>query len=323
MSRDINSPEFSRNYGFWNEDEQQRLLDSTVAIAGVGGEGFIVGLELARMGVQSFDVADPEVFEKSNINRVPGATELTVGHSKVDVFAQMVREINPDAEVRVYPEGITRENVAQVLGRAALVIDGSDLNRLDIGTVVAREARERGIPDLLPLNIGWAAVVTSFDPKSRWTFERFMGIPKGASLDEIARMRPDFSRCLPYLPTYGHLQTLQAVKEGASLPSIAPGVNAATAMSLTQAFKHLVGSGNHRGKPVWAPNVAYFDPYTLESGVIDQPRLAHYVSLAKAVLTNLFRRNPRASYTAAEREQRELAHMNARILSQVPTSSEV
>ncbi len=43
MGRTIDSPEFSRNYGFWNEDEQRALLSAHVAIAGVGGDGFQLG----------------------------------------------------------------------------------------------------------------------------------------------------------------------------------------------------------------------------------------------------------------------------------------
>lgn len=319
--RNTNAPEYSRNYGFWNEAEQAALIDSTVAIAGVGGEGFIAGLELARIGVQDFDVADPEVFDRSNKNRVPGATEETIGQMKVDVFSRMVKEINPEATVRVYREGVTRDNVERLLGRAALVIDGSDLNRLDIGTMIAREARRRNIPDVLPMNIGFAAIVTSFDPQSRWTFERFMGIPRKAALDEIAKMRPNYSRCLPYVPPYGDKATLVAVQEGASLPSIVQGVNAAAAILTTQAFEHLVGRGNNRDEPIWAPDVAYFDAY--RPNVIKHPRISHVKNLVKMLAGDIFHRNPRGSYRVNERNAREATYMNERIYAQLPVRSEV
>jgi tRNA A37 threonylcarbamoyladenosine dehydratase len=85
--KSLDSPEFARNYGFWSEAEQQALLGARVAIAGVGGVGFQVGTKLARMGVASFSIADPEDFEPQNANRVPGATTATYGRSKRMSFA--------------------------------------------------------------------------------------------------------------------------------------------------------------------------------------------------------------------------------------------
>lgn len=301
----VNSPEFARNYGFWNEAEQQLLLDATVAIAGVGGDGFQMGLKLARKGVQQFDIADPEVFEAENSNRVPGAITSTYGRSKAEVFREQVLDINPDADVRIFKDGVTEDNVEEFMSRADLVFDESELTYLHIGTSIAREARKRGIPDVMVMNIGFAAQVTSFNPNSRYTFEKFMGIPKGMPLDEVKDRKVDFARCLPYLPKYGDINSLEAVTKGASLPSIAEGVDVASAIGSSQAFLHLVKRAkNNRPEPVWAPRIMYMDALNGVSNITRIPRASYYAHLVPMVMNNLLHRNPQASYSEEARANR-------------------
>lgn len=302
----VQSPEFARNYGFWEEEEQQRLGEAHVAIGGVGGDGFQLGQKLARMGVRTFDVADPEVFEPENANRVPAANLETYGRKKAEVFREEVLKINKDADVRIYEEGVTPDNVGDFLSRATLVFDETELTYPHIGTAIAREARQRNIPDVLVMNVGFAATVTSFHPESSWTFERFMGIPEDMPLDEVAEQEVDFRRCLPYIPKYADLRTLQAVQEGASLPSISAGVDIASAIGSTQAFKHIMGGTNKRDEPVWAPEIAWMDAYTLEGGRTKMPRFSHYRHLAHAAVRQALGRNPDASYTATERLRRQI-----------------
>src|SRR5665811_2159119 len=80
--RSLNSPELFRNMGFWNEVTQQALLDTEVVIAGNGGTGNLFGMELARIGIQKFRIADPEAFDDVNSNRVMGARVDTIGRNK-------------------------------------------------------------------------------------------------------------------------------------------------------------------------------------------------------------------------------------------------
>lgn len=297
--------EYSRNYGFWNEEEQDILSKSKIAIAGVGGDGFQLGYKLAMMGVGSFSIADPEVFEEENSNRVMGATSSQLGLNKAEVFRDMVADMRPEATVDIYTEGITEDNIIEFTKGANLVIDETELTKLELGTMLAREARRKAIPDLLVMNIGFAAIATSFKPyHGAKTFEDIMGIPKGAPLDEVADMTVDFSRCLPYIPRYGDLETLKAVKKGADLPSISPGVDVASAIGSTEAFLHLVSSSNNRRRePVWAPNFRYMDSYNGESGVIRMPRLSYYLGMIAAIGSSVMSLSPSASYDEDSRKR--------------------
>ncbi len=304
----IDSPEFSRNYGFWNEAEQDAIMRSSVAIAGVGGDGFQLGLKLARMGVASFDIADPETFERENINRVPGATIATCGRNKAEVFRAMALEINPHVDVRIYKDGVTEENIEEFTNRADVVFDETELTHLELGTMVSDAARNRGIPDVFIMNVGFAGQITSFHPKGRHSFRTMMGIPKNMPLDEVKDLSLDISRCLPYLPAYADSRTLAAVAndEDAPLPSIAPGVDVASALGASQGFLHLVqATGNKRPEPIWAPRFGYMDAYTCEAGTTRVPRLSFYRRLATMMVREKFSLNPQASFTQADRERRQ------------------
>lgn len=300
------APEFSRNYGFWNEDEQRALLASRVAIAGVGGDGFQLGLKLARMGVARFSIADPEVFEPENVNRVEGATTSSLNRNKAEVFRARVLDINPDASVDVFLSGVSEENIEPFMREASLVLDESELTKPEIGTMIARQARAQGIPVLLVMNVGFAAQVTSFAPTSSWTFERFMGVTPEMSLSEIAEFGVDFARCLPYIPPYTDLRSLQAVQDGndsepAPLPSISIGVDLAAAIGSTQAFLHLTnGVSNRRRQPIWAPRLAYTDAYSLRARVVRAGRASHMRHLLVAAGRQKLGLNPEASYTSAD-----------------------
>ncbi|MFT4231172.1 MAG: ThiF family adenylyltransferase [Leucobacter sp.] len=306
----LSSPEYSRNYGFWSEDEQRALLSAKVAIAGVGGDGFQLGLKLARMGVARFSIADPEVFEPENANRVEGAASSSFGRGKAETFRERVLDINPDAEVDVFFDGVTRDNIEPFMHGASLVLDESELTKPEIGSLIARRARTQGIPDLLVMNVGFAAQVTSFAPDSAWTFERFMGFSPETPLDEIAEAGVDLARCLPYIPAYTDLRSLQAVlgedgTQPAPLPSISIGVDIASGIGCAQAFLHLTaGVSNRRRSPVWAPRVAYTDAYRLRTRVVRAGRFSHVRHLLIAAARQKLGRNPLGSYTLADIERR-------------------
>lgn len=301
-----NPDAYKRNYGFWNEPTQEALSQSKVSIGGVGGDGFQLGVKLAMMGVERFSVADPEVFEIENSNRVFGATSKNYGRLKAEVFRETVLDIRPNATVDIFTDGVVKDNVEAFMHDADLVLDETELTYLEVGTMVAREARKRNIPDLLVMNIGFASIATSFNPQSKNTFEKMMGIPKDMPLDEVAEMSVDFSRCLPYIPNYADISTLEAVQEGASLPSISPGVDVASALGSTEAFLHLTAGVNARGrKPTWSPKFRYMDVYNGKSGTINFPRVSHYLGLAAMATRSQIGLNPRASYRQAERDARE------------------
>jgi molybdopterin/thiamine biosynthesis adenylyltransferase len=155
---------FSRHRGLINANEQERLRNSRVAIIGMGGVGGIHLATLARLGIGTFHIADPDCFEAANFNRQFGATTSTLGRGKAEVMAEQARAINPEVQLRVFPEAITPENVGAFLDGVDVLVDGVDFFAMEARRLVFQEARKRGIWALTAGPIGFSAAWLSFSP---------------------------------------------------------------------------------------------------------------------------------------------------------------
>ena len=94
--------QFSRTELIYGRDAMEMLKDARVAVFGIGGVGGYAVEALARSGVGSLDLIDDDKVCLTNINRQIYATRKTVGQYKVDVAAERIKDINPDAVVRTY-----------------------------------------------------------------------------------------------------------------------------------------------------------------------------------------------------------------------------
>ncbi|HQT26596.1 MAG TPA: ThiF family adenylyltransferase [Burkholderiales bacterium] len=155
---------FSRNIGLVQPDEQQTLRKSRVGVAGLGGVGGVHLTTLARMGVGNFNIADFDVFELHNFNRQVGATVSSLGQGKGEVMERMVRDINPEAGVRLFPEGVQPENVRLFLDGVDVVVDGLDYFAVEARELLYKETYEMGIPVVAAGPIGCSAALLVFMP---------------------------------------------------------------------------------------------------------------------------------------------------------------
>lgn len=286
---------FSRNLGFLSDVEQNRLHESVVAVAGAGGDGGLLAIELARLGVGEIRLADPEMFEVENINRQATARMSVLGVNKAESVAEYISDINPSMTVSVFSDGVTPDNVGDFTAGVDLIVDETEFTMPEIGTLLARQARKIGKPVLMALNVGFGGIVTSYRPTGK-TFEEFMGLDPDAPLDEIAAAEIPLSKWVPYIPSYADIDVFKAVAEGKkSAPTVVQGVGIAASTAATQALLHLAPS-EKRPQPVFAKQVISIDPYEIRAKIIRNPKLSFYTSLAKVVLNNKLKRTPKASY---------------------------
>lgn len=94
--------QFSRTELLFGKEAMEKLAASRVAVFGVGGVGGYAVEALARSGIGSLDLIDDDKVCLTNINRQIYATRKTVGKYKVDVAAERIADINPDAVVKTY-----------------------------------------------------------------------------------------------------------------------------------------------------------------------------------------------------------------------------
>jgi tRNA A37 threonylcarbamoyladenosine dehydratase len=95
---------FSRTEMLIGNEGMEKLSDAKVAVFGLGGVGSFVCEGLARSGVGNFILVDFDKIDESNINRQLIATVDTIGKYKVDLMAERILKINPNANVETYKE---------------------------------------------------------------------------------------------------------------------------------------------------------------------------------------------------------------------------
>ncbi len=104
-----------------------RLASSTVSVFGVGGVGSFAAEALVRSGVGRVTLCDYDRICVTNVNRQLHAMKGTLGKSKVEVMAERLRMINPDAVIETRAEFYNAETSARLLTpEPDLVIDAID-----------------------------------------------------------------------------------------------------------------------------------------------------------------------------------------------------
>ena len=164
---------FKRNLGLVSETEQETLRNSRVAVAGLGGVGGIHTATLARMGIGGFNLADLDTFSEVNMNRQYGANAKTVGRPKVQVMAEIARDINPDVGLRLYETGVQLDNVVAFLQDADAVVDSIDYFSIKARTLLYKTARELGKTVFFSAPIGHSGTLHVFTPEGMSFFDYY------------------------------------------------------------------------------------------------------------------------------------------------------
>ena len=171
---------FSRNIGWVTEQEQNSLRNKRIAIAGMGGVGGFHLLTLARLGIGKFNIADLDTFEVANFNRQAGASMSSLGQAKVEVLAKMARDINPECELGIYPQGVNASNLDDFFRNVDLYIDGLDFFAFEAREQVFAYCAKHGIPAVTVAPLGISAALLNFMP-GNMTFEQYFqveGLPE-------------------------------------------------------------------------------------------------------------------------------------------------
>jgi len=103
----------------------QKIKESVVAIAGLGGLGSAVAIALARVGVGKLILVDFDVVEPSNLNRQQYLIHQ-IGLPKVEALQKNIATINPYVKIRTYHEKLDRSNMERIFKEAEVVVEAFD-----------------------------------------------------------------------------------------------------------------------------------------------------------------------------------------------------
>ena len=246
---------FSRNVGWVSKEEQSSLRNATVALGGLGGAGGEHALTLARMGFGNFHLSDFDEFEVHNFNRQAGAFLSTAGKPKCSVMANMIRDINPDANIKEFPEGLNEDNIDAFFEGVDVYVDGIDFFALNARLLVYKAAQDRGIPNLLAAPLGMGVALVCFTKDS-------MGYDEYYRFSESKSEEESFIKLLIGLsPALLHKHYL-VDKSTANFkerrgPSTPMAIKLCSGLLVTNVVKLVL----NRGHVVTAPRVLQFDAY--------------------------------------------------------------
>jgi adenylyltransferase/sulfurtransferase len=105
---------------------QQRLLDATALVIGLGGLGSPAGLYLAASGVGRLLLCDHDTVDQGNLQRQIIHRTPAIGQPKVASAQATLQELNPGVECIAIPQRAEGQELQALIGRADVVLDCSD-----------------------------------------------------------------------------------------------------------------------------------------------------------------------------------------------------
>ena len=101
MTTHDSSERYLRQLLVWGDEKQQRVAESTLLVAGLGGLGATVAQILARSGVASLHLVDDGTVALSDLHRQSLYGECDIGRKKVLVAEERLKAINSDVHITV------------------------------------------------------------------------------------------------------------------------------------------------------------------------------------------------------------------------------
>ncbi|OPX30418.1 MAG: hypothetical protein B1H08_01815 [Candidatus Omnitrophica bacterium 4484_171] len=245
---------FQRNIGLISKEEQDKLRRCRVAIAGVGGVGGFHLINLVRMGVGKFTIADMDSYEPPNIQRQCGAFVNTLGKNKAETMAEMALSINPYLDIKVFSESVSEDNINGFLSEADIFLDGIDFFSIEARRVIFRKVQEKGIYAVTAGPLGFGSAMLIFSPKGMGFDEYFDINDSMPYLEKIVAFGVGLAPAALHL-SYLNLDSVDLKsKKG---PSLVSACNLCSAIATTEVLNILL----ERKKSLSVPHYFQFDPY--------------------------------------------------------------
>lgn len=173
----------SRNLGLLTEEDQDKIAEKTLLVAGCG-VGSLIAISAARLGFEKFVLVDGDKVELSNINR-QGYTSRDAGSYKVTALAKKIKHINPHAEIQKFHIFVDIKNAARLVHKADIIIDSIDPDAAQAVIAMHRAAQKEHKTIIQPTDVGWGAMVQIFTPESI-TYEKMIGLDPKKPVEEVS-----------------------------------------------------------------------------------------------------------------------------------------
>jgi molybdopterin/thiamine biosynthesis adenylyltransferase len=157
----LNYQEFvSSASAFVSSDLQEKIRTARILVAGNGSIGNPIAMMLARSGAECITNADPEVIEISNLARQEYFSSQ-VNKNKAEMTTWNILAINPNAAqtVKSISQGITYDNVIELVKESDIIIDGIDIRSSEMTWELHKNAAKFKRPVIVGYDLAGTAMV--------------------------------------------------------------------------------------------------------------------------------------------------------------------
>lgn len=148
----------SRNRNLINEEEQKKLSEAVVFVAGMSvGSNVVESLVRQQIGGKLI-IADFDVLEPTNLNRIQASFD-SVGELKTDVVAKKVSLLNPYIEIVKYDKGVDTKSLAEIVDshQPSVIID--EIDSVEVKFEIRSIAQKFRIPVVMATDNGDGAIL--------------------------------------------------------------------------------------------------------------------------------------------------------------------
>lgn len=103
----------------------EKIKNSTIGIAGLGGLGSNIAISLARIGIGKLILVDFDVVEPSNLNRQHYFIKH-IGIKKTNAIKDIIKECNPFVQVEIKDIFLNNDNIVETFKDADIIVEAFD-----------------------------------------------------------------------------------------------------------------------------------------------------------------------------------------------------
>lgn len=156
---------YRRNWPIIPLEQQEKLKVIKIGVAGCGSTGgaFIEGA--VRLGIQGYHLADNGAYELNNLNRQMVFVK-DIDRNKAKTYEFRIKDINPNAIVRVWDSGITDDGLEAFLEGLDFLFDAVDVTTvsgMQMKLALHKAAFNNKIPTGSALDLGYTQWLQSYN----------------------------------------------------------------------------------------------------------------------------------------------------------------
>ena len=186
-------------------DGQKKLMNTKIAIVGVGGLGCPVAQSLVTAGIGKLVLIDGDDVELSNLHRQPLHGADDIGKKKVNSAKESLNKINSETTIKIVDDYLDEQNGLDLLKNCDVIIDATD--NIETRQLIDRYSKETNVPMVYGGLYRWEGQVAVLNVDGSPGYrELFPDPPSGGDTCADAGV-------LGMLPgIIGNIQALEAVK---------------------------------------------------------------------------------------------------------------